>query len=276
MIIHGSRMYGRKNKLHSWGYCEQCDKYVKQTSYRGRKWAHINFIPIHPEGQHMYVIRECKKCGVGLHLPVTKLPEMIENIENEAEKAIGVLRDGHEYFIVKDENGEEVAQLCSDTLISAVEILYCTGSDEAVEELLTALDKENYRKIYYAVKGKLLELQGDVEEAIVLYEEAVKNYPDDENPYWLLAVALYNSGKIRESREIYEKLLDITADKNDVMLLLLDVYDDLKDYVAMTDTFERCFEEHPELVKQKKFVKRYKKSCKKAGIKPNELLIIMK
>lgn len=276
MIIHGSRMYGRKNKLLSWGYCEHCDKYVQQVSYKGRKWSHINFIPIYPDGPHTYVIRECKKCGIGLHLPIEKMPEMIEGVLNDAEKSILLLNDGQEYFIVEDENGEEVAQLCSDTLISAAEILHCTGNDGAVEELIRALNKDKLRKVYCAVKGKLLELQGDIDEAIILYEEAVKNYPDDENPYWLLAVALYNAGKLRECREVYENLLKVVDDKTDVMLLLLDVYEGLGEYLIMTETFEQCFEEYPEFVKQKKFVKRYKRACKKAGIKPKEAIISMK
>ncbi len=267
MIIYGSRMYARKDKIHSWGYCEQCDKYIKQTSYRGRKWSHVNFIPIFPKGPHMYVIKECKKCGVGLHIALTDLPEMIEGIEDNVETAIGALNDGQEYFLVKDEDGEEVTQPCADTLIEAIEILYCTGSDEAVEELLTAIDKDNYRKVYYLVKGKFLEFQGKIDEAVILFEKAVQNYPDEENAYWLLAAALHNSGKLKEAREAYENLLEITSEKSDVMFILLDIYDELKEYLAMTETFERCFEEHPEYAKQQKFVKRYKKACKKAGTK---------
>jgi tetratricopeptide (TPR) repeat protein len=276
MIIYGSRMYGRKDKVHSCGYCPQCDKYLKQTSYRGRKWAHLNFIPIFPEGPHMHIIKECKKCSVGLQIPIKELPEMIEGIKEDAEKVLGVLEGGNEYFIEEDESGGEVKQSCADALASDTEILYCIGDNDAVEELLSALNKDKFRKIYCTVKGKLLELQGNMEEGIHLYEEAVKNYPDDENAHWLLAAALYNSGKTRESREAYENLLTVAEDKANVMLLLLDVYNELKEYLTMTETFERCFEMHPEYAKQKKFVKRYKKTCKKAGIKPKENLINIK
>ena len=272
-MISGSRMYGKKDKIHTWGYCEQCARYVKQLSYRGRKWTHINFVPIFPEGPHSYVIRECKKCSVGMHLPIENLEEVVENIENDAERAMSTLHDGQEYFIEIDEDGEENAQLCIDVLIGAIEMLYCTGADEAVQELLTALDKENYRKIYCAVKGKLLELKGDIKDAIVLYERAVTNFPDDENAYWLLAAALYNSGKTREARESYENLLAVSSEKTDVMLLLLDVYKELKEYTHMVETFEACFEAHPEFAKQKKFVKRYKKACNKAGVNPKKAMI---
>ena len=273
MIIHGSRMYGRKNKIHSWGYCEQCDKYIKKTSYKGRKWSHINFIPIFPEGPPMYVIKECKKCSVGLHIKLTDLPEMIADIEDDVEKAIGALHNGNEYFLIKDENGKEVAQACADTLIGSVEILHCTGHDEAVKELLVAIDKDEYRKTYCLVKGKFLEFQGKLDEALAFFEQAVKNYPEDENARWLLAGALYNAGKLRESREAYENLLEITSEKTDVMFILLDIYKELKEYLAMIELFERCFREYPEFAKQKKFVKRYKKACKKAGTKPKLELI---
>ena len=273
MIIHGSRMYGRKNKIHSWGYCEHCNKYLRQTSYKGRKWNHINFIPIFPEGPHVYVIKECRKCSIGLHVKMTDLPVMIEDIEDDVENAMKALYNEQESFVVNGEDGEKVAQSCVDTLISAIEILYCTGNNEAVKELLTALDKDNYRKIYCVVKGKLLELQGKIDEAVIFFEQAVKNYPDDENAYWLLAAALHNSGKLKEAREAYENLLEISTEKADVMLILLDVYEELKEYLHMAETFERCFEDYPEFAKQKKFVKRYKKSCKKAGTKPKLELI---
>ena len=75
--------------------------------------------------------------------------------------AIGALHDGQEYFLEKDENGEEVVQPCADTLIGAVEILYCTGHSEAVEELLAAVDKDEYRKVYCLVKGKFLEFKAE-------------------------------------------------------------------------------------------------------------------
>ena len=273
MIIHGSRMYGRKNKIHSWGYCEHCNKYLRQTSYKGRKWNHINFIPIFPEGPHVYVIKECKKCSIGLHVKMTDLPVMIEDIEDDVENAMKALHNEQESFVVNGEDGEKVAQSCVDTLIGAIEILYCTGNDEAVNELLTALDKDNYRKIYCVVKGKLLELQGKIDEAVIFFEQAVKNYPDDENAYWLLAAALHNSGKLKEAREVYENLLEISTEKTDVLFILLDVYEELKEYPHMTEAFERCFEDYPEFAKQKKFVKRYKKACKKAGTKPKLELI---
>jgi len=221
-MISGSRMYGRKDKVHTWGYCQSCDKYLKQTSYRGRQWAHINFIPIYPEGKHMHVIKECKKCSVGLHIPMTEIPQLIEDIEDDAETALEVLQNGNETYIA-EEDGEEVTCTCVDTLIGAVEILHCTGHDEAVQELFTALDKENYRKIYCAVKGKFLELQGDIKDAVVLFERAMKNFPKDEQAYYMLASAFYNLGKLRESREIYENLLEITNDKTNVMLMLLEV-----------------------------------------------------
>ncbi len=276
MIIHGSRMYGRKNKIHSWGYCEQCNKYLRQTSYNGRKWNHINYIPIFPEGPNIYVIKECKKCSVGLHVSLTDLPEMIENIEDDVENTIKALHNEQEYFLVKGEDGEEVAQSCADTLIGAIEILYCTGNHEAVKELLMAIDKDHYRKIYCVVKGKFLELQGKIDEGIILFERAAKNYPDDENAYWLLAAAFYNSGKLKEARKAYENLLEISTEKADVMFILLDVYEELKEYLHMTETFEHCFEDHPEFAKQKKFVKRYKKACKKVGTRPKEVIISMK
>jgi len=223
----------------------------------------------------MYVIKECKKCSVGLHVKLTDLPVMIQNIEDDVENAMKALYNGQESFVVIGEDGEKAVQSCADTLIDAIEIFHCTGSNDAVKELLTAIDKDEYRKIYCLVKGKLLELQGKIDEGIVFFEQAVKNYPDDENVHWLLAAAFHNSGKLKETREAYENLLDISAEKTDVLFILLDVYEELKDYLHMTETFERCFEDYPELAKQKKFVKRYKKSCKKAGTKPKLELITL-
>lgn len=273
MIVYGSRMYGRKNNVQSWGFCTNCDKYVKQSSYRGRKWSHVYFIPIFPEGPHVHVIRECKKCGFGLHVPADEMPGMIDGIRKDIDECVEQLLKGEEFYTVKDENGDDVKISCSATLIDDAELLRSTGNDDIVDELLAKLEKNKLRKVHCLVKGKCLEFEGKLEEAVLLYEETTKNYPDFEDAYWMLGLALYNQGKVRESCEVYEKLLDISSDKPRVFVVLLDTYETLKEYLTLTETFEACFNEFPIMAKDSKFIKRYKKACKKAGVRPKEALL---
>ena len=71
MIIYGSRMYFKKNLVRSFGECENCGRYGKRVSYQARKFGHIYFIPILPLGSNSQVLRECKSCSMGSHIPVS-------------------------------------------------------------------------------------------------------------------------------------------------------------------------------------------------------------
>ena len=69
---------------------------------------------------------------------------------------------------------------------------------------------------------------------------------------------------------LYEKALELSSDKFPVLQVLLTIYDSLKDHAKLSETYEQCFELVPELAKDKKVLKAYKKACGKAG-KPPEV-----
>ena len=81
-------MYGKKNVVRGWGQCESCGKYGMNTSYNGRKWGHLYFIPLIPSGPHMRVIKECTKCSNGLQFPETDVPNILNNLRQTSDDAM--------------------------------------------------------------------------------------------------------------------------------------------------------------------------------------------
>ena len=268
MFIYGSKMYGKKDLVKSWGFCVNCGEYLQLSSYKGRKWGYLYFIPVIPEGPHVHVVKECKRCNVGIHVPEKDVDKTVEDIQADIARALEAVSSGDDYFVLRDDNGNEAVISCISSLIEAAEVLYCVDRGDVVKELMMKLERGGNYKEHLALKGKLFEFEGDLEEAALQYEAAVKNYPGDESAYWLLGTALSCLGRFDEAKGVYEKLLRVSDNEAEVMIELIYVYEKLENFSALAETYENCLSRHPELAKDKKIMMKYKKACKKAGINP--------
>ena len=56
LIIYGSKIYGKRDEITGWGRCEECGVYGRHSSYNGRKFGHIYYIPLIPSGPHLRVM----------------------------------------------------------------------------------------------------------------------------------------------------------------------------------------------------------------------------
>ena len=148
MIIYGTRMYGKKNVVNGWGYCTNCDRYLKHSSYNGRKWGHLYFIPLIPDGPHVRVLKECGKCSNGLHIPETEVPAMLDDLRQSCDKALAALIAGQSEF---DDGGETVS--CTACITGSVELLYCLQAEDYVNLLLSALQEKGFEMAYHMVMG---------------------------------------------------------------------------------------------------------------------------
>ncbi len=91
IIIYGSRIYGKRDEITGWGRCEECGVYGPHSSYNGRKWGHVYYIPLIPSGPHLRVIKECGNCKTGMHIPEMDVPEMVQEIRLSADAALAAL-----------------------------------------------------------------------------------------------------------------------------------------------------------------------------------------
>jgi len=263
MIVFGTRMYGKKNRVTGWGTCDHCGKYGKLSAYNGRKWGHLYFIPIIPEGPRVRVVKECAKCSHGIHLPEKEVPAILHDMRQAAEKALSALIAGEEEF--EDDGARKP---CVAFLASSVEMFYFLGAKGQVEKTLNALQQNSLNLAYHLVRGELLEISGQTDEAAASYMHAAKCDPDDAAPLTALGSLYIDQKKYREAQVLYERALQLSPEELPIRLVLLSVYDETKEHTKLAETYERCFELVPEMANDKKTRKAYQKACKKAGRQP--------
>jgi tetratricopeptide (TPR) repeat protein len=263
MIVYGSRMYGVKDIVKGWGFCDKCGNYSKTSSYNGRKWWHIYFIPIIPEGPRVRVIMECTRCENGMRIPETEFSETLNELRQNSDRAMEALIAGKPTFKIDD-----IDNSCAEYLSDSIEHLYCLGAEEYVHMLLTTLKAKGLNLAYHLVDGRAMEFYGHLDEAAAAYRAAAECSPRSPLPLMLLGVIDLSKKDYEGARLTYEKALNLSQDKLSVLQILITIYNALKDVDELPKTYEACFNLAPELAKDKKFIKGYKKACKKAGFQP--------
>jgi tetratricopeptide (TPR) repeat protein len=263
MIIFGTRMYGKKNPVKGYGVCDNCGKYGKHTSYNGRKFGHIYFIPLIPNGPRMRVLKECKKCSLGSHIPETEIPTIINNLRQSCDKALAALFAGEKNF---DNKGTSTP--CVECLAGAVETLYCLGAADYVNLMLKALETKQETYAHRIISGESHEFLGNIDKATEAYMGAKASQPENIYPWVALGAMQLNSNNHSEALPFYEKALDLSEERFHILQVLVTIYDKLKEHAKLASTYEECFVSVPELLQDKKTVKAYKKACKKVGRQP--------
>lgn len=262
MIVYGSRIYGRKDLVQGWGYCLNCGKYGKNSSYTGRKWVHLYFIPLVPLGRRSRIVMECKKCSHGLHYVAKDLPETIRILRESTGGAMTALLAGEKKFNNNNTGNEEMA---SGFLAGAVGLLLSLQEDDYLNILIGVMQEKKLTFAYHMVLGASLEFRGNLDAAVIAYKDAISYDSDDAQAYISLGAAYVMKSEIEDAREAYEKALELSEDKFQVIQILLGIYEDTKDYLKLAEAYEACFELVPGLSQDKKILKAYRKSCDRAG-----------
>ena len=265
MIVFGSRMYGRRDKVRGWGRCDHCGVYGRHLSYNGRKWGHLYFIPLIPAGPRVRVLKQCAKCQHGIHVPETEVPAMLSDMRRSVALALSALVAGRTEF--KEEGSLEPVP-CAAFLAATVELLCCLGGGEDVEQLIATLRDENLTYAHHLVSGSFLELQADLDGAAAAYMQAAETAPQDPVPLTLLGDLCVGRKKPDDAQLLYEKALELDPNNLSIMQSLIEIYTAGKEHGKLAETYETCFKLMPDLAEDKKTLKAYKKACKKSGRSP--------
>ena len=78
--------------------------------------------------------------------------------------------------------------------------------DEAYDNIQKSIQVRNRFALAHNLRGLILEKTGDLEEAVLAFEQAVKIVPDDTTFLFNLARSLYETGQYRRAKENFEKL----------------------------------------------------------------------
>ncbi len=248
-----------QNIIYGWKFCENCNEYCQHSNYIAREWEYLLSLPLFPKGPLLHVLYECQKCKTRLFFYEKYLPSTVEQASKEIEDAVDALSSGKNQL--KTNENENISS-CSTILSAWSYFLCCIGNNIIVNNLLKTLEEKSLSAMSCLIKGRLLDFEGKLKEAIKLYEQTIKDEPNDEGAYIFLSQAYLGTKELEKSRDVYEKLLQLTENRVDALLELLDIYIELEDNVKVIETYERCFKEDPKLKKDRKFLKEYKKFCK--------------
>ena len=263
MIIYGSRMYFKQNVVRSFGECEHCGRYGKFVSYRARKFGHIYFIPLIPLGAHSQVLRECKSCSMGAHIPTDRLEPMIDSLSDQFKSWIMEINDGKTEIEI--EPGQPPANI--GLLITGIlDDLYCLNEIEDVDSITAVLDANNLQYERHLVMGRWFEIQGDLDQARLAFQAASDARPEDGPAVYQLGLTEVLRGDVAAAEAAFNRYLKLYPDDHSPHLELLGLYESQRDYSKLVPCLDTLFESIPELLEQKKLTKLYKKSCKKSGL----------
>ncbi len=260
MIVYGSRMYFRKNRVVSFGKCDSCGKYGKQQNYDARKFGHLYFIPLVPEGKRVRVVGECAKCHVGTHLPVTNVGELQDATVDGVLKDCDRLRAGEREYA--DEHGKQDA---AANVAGAVATVYRLAGKADAETLMQEVRGAGDATATALAEASLCKVQGRVDDALQHYRLAEQASPESAVAVYLRGSLLASVGRPAEAAEPLERAAAMAPDDAGITLELIDVHTANKQFGRAADLFDQAFAKVPALAGDKKFVKLYHKTCKKAG-----------
>lgn len=265
MIIYGSRMYFRKNKLYSWGECSNCGKYGRLSSYNARKFGHLYFIPLIPEGPPTRVVKECGKCSHGFHFPEADLPPLLTGIFAKIDSSLNAVAEGHETFVPA---GETAAVNCLSYTVGNLELLYCLGQEDYLRQTIGKWGQHRNGFGSSFAGAVLAEVQGDDAMAESLYRKAAELYPEHAATYARMGTLYRRKKDLAQAEMLFRNAENLDPEDIEYKQLLLNVYTDLKDHDKLAETYERCFALVPALAGDKTAMKSYQKACKKSGRVP--------
>lgn len=262
MIIYGTRMYGKKNEVRGYGRCPHCGKVGVHRSYDGRKWGHLYFIPLIPDGGPVRVLRECASCSTGSHIPLANIPALLQAVEKALEDAVIALGAQEAEMTI---NGQKlpVATVLAANLGDA----YCLVGDRAVRRLIDDLQSVNADEELLLVHALAAELKGDIRAAAPKFTELGAR-ARQAIPLFHAARFFQEQGRPAEAIPLAERVEALLVADLGVKQLLIDCYLAEKQWPKVASTYENCFLIAPELRSQKPLFKAYEKACKKAGRPP--------
>jgi len=261
MIIFGSRMYGKRDVLKGWGRCDECGHNGQLSNYNARKWGHIYYIPLIPSGPHVRVVKECPKCNRGFHIPEADVEETVLEMRRAADAAIEALAAGASQF---NRDGSPEPEDCLGAIVGPVELLLCLGGREHAEHITRRLEEKQRGYEQQLVTAAVCEFDGDPRAAAGAYETAARLEDRDRTPLLLAGEMWFAGGELDRALEAYRRASTLDPHDLDALQGMIDVYTAQDDHWQVSEIYERAFSVVPALRNEKKVMKAYKKSCKKA------------
>jgi tetratricopeptide (TPR) repeat protein len=259
MIIYGSRFYGKKDMLSSYGTCEQCGVYGPQRNYNGRRWGHLYWIPLIPEGPAVRVLHECKACKHAHAIPLSEREQTLERMREATDRALAALLAGKDSVDVNGVSADPVNEIGG-----TLDFLLALGEAKYVKLLVAALRQQPGCEYACRVCEALwAEFEGDIEAAEEHFRSALRLSNRSTLPAASLARLYMHQKKYAEAQTILEQVISATGETTLYGLLSL-VQTRKGDHENAAKSYEALFRAMPGAALDKGIYKEYKKLCRKA------------
>ncbi|MEO1236887.1 MAG: hypothetical protein AAFX76_08880, partial [Planctomycetota bacterium] len=266
MIVYGSRMYFVRNVVKTWNACPHCGKYGKCRSYDGRRFGHLYFVPLIPEGGgRKRVFKECGKCKTGTHVPLPEAEAMYGRIESLLPRCVEAAGRGERGFREKPEDAE---MRTGPAVAEMIDLLHTTGHAGDVPGVIELLRSEGAAYETAVAECVDADTHGEPEAAERAMERARRAAPDEVMPALWLSDFAARGGRIDDQLRYLDEAIALAPDDMGLLLTKAGVLESQKRFVEAHPLLERCLEEMPALRGDKALMKRHKKAAKAAGVKP--------
>jgi tetratricopeptide (TPR) repeat protein len=262
MLIYGSQMYFKKNVVKSNGECEYCGAYGKLKSYQARKFGHLYFIPVLPQGPRSQVLRECKRCSMGTHIPLNDLEPMADALSDQFKSWIVAIQDGQTEVVP---NGGTEPVNVGVLIAGILEELYCLKEIESVESISSILAASNMGYENEIVQGRWHEIQGDLEKAKMSFQAAHRSRPREPMPLFQMGSLAAKSGNVQEAESAFQSYSKLMPEDISPYIELSGVYEKTKNFAGIVRAYDMIYTLNPDVIPDAGMKKIYKKACKKSG-----------
>jgi len=183
-------------------------------------------------------------------------------MRSSADAAIDALASGAETF---RSNGSGEPADCTGAIVGPIEFLLCLDGREHADHIARRLGEVQRGFEQQLVKAAISEFDGDVRGAAGAYETAARLDETNAAPLLLAGDLWFAAGELERALEAFRRASAIVPENLGALLGMIDVYAAQDDDWHVSEIYERVFSIAPELRSEKKAVKAYKKSCKKAN-----------
>lgn len=263
MIIYGSKMYFKENIVSSMGTCEHCGHFSKQTSYEGRKFGHLYFIPLIPAAPRSQILNECENCGTGNHIPLEDMEPVRNEVRSNFKNWVEQVQQGQNKIVLE---GEDEPINVGILFAGVIEDLYLLQEITDVNAILAVLKSQEMHHEVEVVSARWHEIQGNLDRAITSYQSAHELSPEDVYILFRLGKMERLLGNKAKALQAFEKCLTIEPNAFDVIIEIAGIYENDNDFPKIVETYDKIYTLQPDLVSEKGMKKMYKKACKKSGV----------
>ncbi len=263
MIIFGSGMYFKTNKVKSFGSCPHCGRFGKMTSYRSRRFGHLYFIPLLPLGGGVQVLRECKSCRNGAHIDRSQAKALTESLADRFKQLSMALAEGE--VEIETEPGQPPINTAA-RLAGSLEDLYCLGEIDSADAVVDLMDAGGLQMERELVLGVWNQLHGHLEQAESHFELAHRIAPRSPYPLYQLGMLHIYRNNAEAAESTFGKYRQLCPDDLSPITELAGLFEQQKNWPKIVEYYDKIYAIHKQSWHNKAMAKLYKKACKKSGV----------